>query len=140
MKAVIRFDGGCSPNPGSKYGSYSISLDDAFEIRRHRFDLGFGTNNEAEFESLINAIEELCSATHKANVPPDGIQVHILTDSTIVRNWLQRFEGFNPSKCKNERRLAMAALAGRCVTELKRFHSFKVEWQGRENNVAAFGH
>ena len=140
MKARIQFDGGCSPNPGNKYGSFNITLDDAFQLQRHRFTLGFGTNNEAEFESLIAGIEELRKATTRAQTDPSQIQVHIVTDSTIVRNWLQRFEKFKPEKCKEARRLAMAALAGKCVALLKDFQSFTVEWNGRENNVAAFGH
>jgi ribonuclease HI len=139
MKSVIHFDGGCSPNPGAKYGSYSIQLGE-FYIERVRFDLGHGTNNEAEFESLLMALKELSKAAFKANVPHDTMSVSIFTDSTIVRNWLQRFERFNPSKCKNERRLAMSKLAAQCVEMLKYFQSFSIEWNSRDVNVQKFGH
>lgn len=139
MKAVIHFDGGCSPNPGAKYGSYSIQLGE-FNIERVRFDLGHGTNNEAEFESLLMALKELSKASFKASVPHDTICVSIFTDSTIVRNWLQKFERFNPKKRKDARRLAMSKLAGQCVEMLKYFQSFTIEWNSRTVNVELFGH
>lgn len=140
MKAVIQFDGGCVPNPGQKYGSYNITLDDTFEIQKHRFPLGYGTNNEAEFESLLTALKELQEASKRSTASPSEIEVHVITDSRILQNWLKTFDYFRPHKCKNGRRLAMGALAGKCVALLKHFKSFTVEWKGRDNNVAVFGH
>lgn len=140
MKAEVQFDGGCSPNPGQKYGSYAITIDDSFQIQERRFELGRGTSNEAEFDSLLRALNQLQIEARKCGVQPNEVEVHIITDSTIVRNWLQRFERFNPAKCKGERRLAMGALAGQCIAALKPFHSFSIEWKGRDNNVALFGH
>ena len=139
MKAVIQFDGGCVPNPGKKYGSFSISLE-SFYIERRRFDLGHGTNNEAEFEALEAALKELAEASAKARVNPKFITVHVITDSTIVSNWLEVFRAFKPERCKNARRVAMSEYAGRCVALLDYFQRFSVEWQGRDANVAKFGH
>ncbi len=53
---TVRFDGGCLGNPGRKYGSYRIEDDWVVIAQESRFELGFGTNNEAEFESLIRAL------------------------------------------------------------------------------------
>lgn len=140
MKAVIHFDGGCSPNPGSKYGSFSISLDEQFVLERRRFELGHGTNNEAEFESLIAALHDLHSACARAGIDPKEMRVEIFTDSTIVRNWLQRFHKFNPAKAKNPRRLVMGNYAARCIQSLSRFREFCIQWNSRDVNVDKFGH
>lgn len=140
MKAVIHFDGGCEPNPGSKYGSFSILLDDQFNIQKTRFPLGHGTNNEAEFESLIEALNTLFASASKARVHPKEIEVDVFTDSTIVRNWINSTKVFKPEKCKDARRVAMGKLAARCVGILSAFRSFRVTWNSREVNVEKFGH
>jgi len=140
MKARIQFDGGCNPNPGIKYGSYAVSIDDTFEIGRSRFPLGIGTNNEAEFESLILALRDLFYSCGIASVKPEDITVDIFTDSTIVRGWIEKFHQFNPAKCKNERRLAMSKLAGQCHELLKNFKSHTIQWNSRDRNVEKFGH
>ena len=57
-KAEIYFDGGCLGNPGQKYGSFQVKLDDKEIIKRSRVDFGFGTNNEAEFNALKLALDE----------------------------------------------------------------------------------
>jgi len=140
MKARIQFDGGCKPNPGQKYGSYRVEIDDAFNLERNRFPLGFGTNNEAEFESLILALTDLQNACARAGVASKQIELSIFTDSTIVRGWLHNHAKFKPAKCKNARRRAMGELAGRCIAIISSFKSFKAEWNPRAANVETFGH
>ena len=49
---TVRFDGGCQGNPGRKYGSYRIEDEVVVIAQESRFELGRGTNNEAEFEAL----------------------------------------------------------------------------------------
>ena len=44
----IRFDGGCKPNPGMKYGSFMVKWNGQTVALRKNFPLGRGTNNEAE--------------------------------------------------------------------------------------------
>lgn len=140
MKARIQFDGGCKPNPGNKYGSYEVLLDDVFNLSRNRFPLGWGTNNEAEFESLLMALKDLHEACEKSQVNPVVIEVEIYTDSTIVKNWLLNFNQTDPRKVKNARRLAMYGLAEKCISQLKGFHSFTIQWNPRAKNVETFGH
>lgn len=141
MKATIQFDGGCKPNPGQKYGSYCITHDDVFEVSRHQFLIGIGTNNEAEFEALLYALRELVTSCPKAEVDPKQIEVSIFTDSMIVRNWLQKFHTVKVEKIKKDtRRLVMHGLAQNCLNLLSAFKSFTIEWNSRERNVEKFGH
>lgn len=140
MKAVIHFDGGCSPNPGHKYGSFSIVFDDQFAVEKKRFPLGWGTCNEAEFETLLEALGQLSQMAANAAVEHRSLELSVFTDSTIVRNWLLQYGNFKPERCKNERRIAMGALARRCLDLLDSFQSFSVQWNSREVNVAKFGH
>jgi len=139
-RAVIHFDGGCSPNPGRKYGSFSIVFDDLFELRLTRFDLGHGTNNEAEFEALLKALETFKAASVKASVPLITIEAAIFTDSRIVFNWLSTQKQFDPSQFKEERRRAMAERAMKALQTLKQCQRFEVQWNSREVNVERFGH
>lgn len=134
----IEFDGGCSPNPGMKYGSYAIRLDGKETQRKERFSLGHGTNNEAEFEALLAALK---CVTENPMPQWSQTRIVILTDSTIVRNHLQRtFAIRKTAEHKADRRMAMIALANRCKETLRQFHSFEAQWQTREKNVANFGH
>lgn len=59
MTYVLKFDGGCNPNPG-EMGIGVIVLDDSnkkvLELSRK---IGFGTNNQAEYRAVITGMEEL---------------------------------------------------------------------------------
>lgn len=137
---TVRFDGGCLGNPGKKYGSYKIEDDSVIIAEESRFDLGFGTNNEAEFEALIRALQNLREISHRTGINIATTSLRVITDSTIVRN---RLVGKNTIAKKaeyRERSEAMFNLANQCLELLGGFHSFKVDWEGREGNVEAFGH
>lgn len=135
----IQFDGGCSPNPGQKYGSYSISMNGAEAYAVQRLPFGYGTNNEAEFEALLESLHKSLELLSLAGWTPAIFSVYIVTDSTIVRN---RINGSRKNKLNAgsdpERR--MSALALKCLALLNQFKSFTIEWQPRESNVALFGH
>jgi ribonuclease HI len=51
-----------------------------------RFELGHGTNNEAEFEALIRALQNLREISHRTGVDLAITSVRVITDSMIVRN------------------------------------------------------
>src|SRR4051812_21045574 len=85
---TVRFDGGCQGNPGRKYGSYRIEDDHVVVAQESRFELGHGTNNEAEFEALIRALQNLREISHRTGVNIATTNVRVITDSTIVRNRL----------------------------------------------------
>lgn len=73
------FDGGATPNPGDmKIGGY---IEDPFGKRRiytYSFEIGYGTNNEAEYYSLLH----LCHII----VALEIYQVRITGDSKLVIN------------------------------------------------------
>lgn len=146
----VRFDGGCKPNPGAKYGSYEIMKvrDKHVIARATRFTLGFGTNNEAEFESLITALERLHQWVDEFHYDPLVWKIRVVTDSTIVRNHL--LSAAKPLRSPDtsnvdkviaaRRRDAMIERANRCKNLLRKFGAYEAQWETRENNVEVFGH
>lgn len=141
QQLTIRFDGGCVPNPGSKYGSYEVRVWNKVVIRCTRFALGFGTNNEAEFEALEKALSDTLKDLRCGGFDPKHFDVTVITDSIIVQGRLK--DNWRPKKIKSEshrRSIAMAILADRCLLDLDQFGSFKTKWERRDSNVAAFGH
>lgn len=133
----VRFDGGCRPtNPGNKYGSWQVSLNGRMVARKTRFELGWGTNNEAEFESLLLALEWLGPAIAETGIPACRFAVTAITDSRIVSN---RLNGRNRRR-GTEAQQRMAALTDRCLDKVKDFGRFIARWERRETNVACFGH
>ena len=75
---VAAFDGGATPNPGQmKIGGW-IRDPNGKRIYYYTEEIGHGTNNEAEYYSLIKLMEE---------IKRRGIQkIHIQGDSALVVN------------------------------------------------------
>lgn len=139
--AVIQFDGGCGPtNPGNSYGSYAITIDGNVINERNRVQFGHGTNNTGEFNALILGLDGLLGHFRDHGITPSSFSVHMLTDSTIVRNWIQRYDAAKAAKITEIRRKVMAEHAAQCIERMRQFHSYTIEWQGRDHNVAVFGH
>jgi ribonuclease HI len=149
MKATIYFDGGCRGNPGDMYGSYLIELNGKEVHRNLRFELGHGTNNEAEFKSLLMAIGAL-DGLGFLGLDASEVEIEIFTDSKIVKN---RVSGQKKDTPRSLEKLArkygdgaieaanrMAALAAQCIKPLSLFKNFKILWNPREFNVNRFGH
>jgi len=59
----LRFDGGCKGNPGDRYGSYVIFKDGVQIAVDRRFELGHGTNNEAEWLALIAGLAKVVAGS-----------------------------------------------------------------------------
>lgn len=129
---LINFDGGCAPNPGQKYGSWRVQVDEVLAVNRNRFSFGYGTNNEAEWEALEMGLKEALGHLERRLVYARDCKVLVITDSTIVRTRLVGKNRMNNSR--------MFRLAARCLDMLRKFASFEVQWKGRENNVELFGH
>jgi ribonuclease HI len=72
------FDGGATPNPGEmKIGGWIRDVNGT-RIYAYTEEIGHGTNNEAEYKSLIKLLEELKKRGIK--------KVHIQGDSALVVN------------------------------------------------------
>jgi ribonuclease HI len=145
----VRCDGGCRPNPGEKYGSYEIVKvrEKVVIARATRFALGIGTSNEAEFESLLMALERLNKWVAEFQFDPRAWHIRVITDSTVVRGHLlntYKAEKENPHNLGKvvaaRRRNVMIEFGNRCKKMLRTFGGFEVNWQDRQNNVDAFGH
>jgi ribonuclease HI len=136
VNITIYFDGGCQPNPGQMYGSYSIAIDGSEAISTTE-DFGHGTNNVAEFEALYRAINRTISLLEVRGVKPQHCRMNIFTDSTIVRN---RIRHPNRGDNKSEGGKRMTAWTQKCTWLLLQFKTVEINWNPRSVNVQKFGH
>lgn len=134
---TITFDGGCRPtNPGNKYGSYEVKLNGKQAALVSRLELGFGTNNEAEFQILEAALAWTANMIVVAGNSMADFDLEVISDSTIVVN---RLLGRNTTR-KSEPQQRMAKHTANCLSYAIMYKSFKAKWRGREANVMLFGH
>jgi ribonuclease HI len=136
-RVEIYFDGGCLGNPGKKYGSFQVKLDGQEILKRSRVNFGFGTNNEAEFNALKLALDEVVGWFQPKSTDLKTLSLIVETDSTIVRNRLVVKNVIFKKYPSSER---MFALANECLGIMNQFGNFQVNWKGRANNVERFGH
>lgn len=130
---VILFDGGSHGNPGPGYGSYRLTQ--TVDGRSQTVRLDFGeemTNNEAEYRTLIAALEGLLDRIRADGHDPSEFTVEVRGDSALV---LRQIEG--RWKAKDDR---MRALRNRARALLSRFKGHRLVLQGREESVRALGH
>ena len=136
-KVEIFFDGGCLGNPGQKYGSFQAMFDGQQIAARSRVEFGHGTNNEAEFNSLKLALDEVAGWFQSRAIDRQALSLVIETDSTIVRNRLVVKNVIFKKYPSSQR---MFALANECLDLMKQFGKFEVVWKERAHNVERFGH
>jgi len=131
---LIIFDGG-SRNNGSPdaeaYGSYRLSVTGKQDTKRLRFSTGT-TSNEAEYKSLIAALEDLIGRIQRANRPVGDFTLEIRGDSALVLNqvqgtWQTKKEHLRPLR---DRAQAIIAL----------FKEVEYVWHPREKSVEVLGH
>lgn len=133
----IHFDGGCRPtNPGNKYGSYEVQLAGRLLSKASRVEFGWGTNNEAEFNALLMALDATIAGLAAAELNPSQYDVAMFTDSMIIKNRVKcrRCSG------KSEPARRMGRLTRDVLSKLTRFRLWDIEWRGRRANVERFGH
>lgn len=129
---VIIFDGGSRGNPGPGYGSYIIRTRDGREDqRRLTFDEEM-TNNEAEYRTLIAALDDLIGRIQKAGKDPSAFSLEIRGDSQLV---LAQLQGIFRVRAPHLRPLWEAARE-----RLSRFRTAQLVWQPREASASELGH
>lgn len=134
---VIRFDGGCRPtNPGNKYGSYQVELNGQVVHRVSRMELGWGTNNEAEFEALLAGLEWTRNELDRGGFRREQFFIQMFSDSQIVVN---RINGRN-RRNNGEPQQRMGLRTEMCWEQLDGFYGYSIHWNKRDMNVALFGH
>jgi ribonuclease HI len=130
---ILIFDGGSKGNPGWGYGSYAIVRVRDGAQRLERLDLGVGyTNNEAEYDSLIAALQDLLQRVEEAGRQPQEFALEVRGDSALVINQVQ-----GKWKAKD---LRMRERRDRCLRLLRRFGQVQLKTQPREESVRVLGH
>ncbi len=122
------FDGGSIGNPGRGYGSYQITiLGKAESPRRLKFGDQY-TNNEAEYETLIEALQALL----RRATEPQRVHLDIRGDSQLVINQLNGVWKARDPRMQERKERALALLA--------RFGKWTATWHDRGKSVKALGH
>lgn len=126
------FDGGSKGNPGAAYGSYRISPWGAERETIARLQFGRGTNNEAEYLSLIAALRALRAFLAGSGKPTADTSIEIRGDSQLVLRQVG-----NKWKAKDSR---MRALRDEVQSLLGGFGRVSLVEQPRERTVEVLGH
>jgi ribonuclease HI len=128
----ITFDGGSKGNPGLGYGSYELRTATG-RTRLEQRDFGDGvTNNEAEYRTLIAALEDLQATLERAGRSPRAYHVLVLGDSELV---IKQLNGQYKVKHPGMRPLYVAV-----KTLAAAFASVRFQWHPRARSVATLGH
>jgi ribonuclease HI len=129
---VVVFDGGSLNNPGEGYGSFRLEVRGApAVVERLHFGPGV-TNNEAEYRTLVAALEAALARARAAGQDPRTLKLVAYGDSQLVVNqvagrWAVRAPNLRP-------------LYDRVRTLLAAFGQAEVRWHPRARSVAALGH
>ena len=129
---VVVFDGGSEGNPGFGYGSYAvITRDGRRRVRRLDFEDGM-TNNEAEYDTLIAALNDLSERVEAAGKRPADFSVEVRGDSNLVLRQVRGEWKAKDERMRQRRDLARSLLA--------RFGGYRLVEQPREETVKVLGH
>ncbi|GIV76792.1 reverse transcriptase-like protein [Litorilinea aerophila] len=129
---VIIFDGGSKGNPGLGYGSYALRWPGQ---PQQVVQLRFGdrvTNNEAEYDTLISALEATLKRLEDSGADPATARVEIYGDSQLVVNQVNGRWACNEDRLRVRRDRALALL--------NRFGHWRLRHHGREHSVRVLGH
>jgi ribonuclease HI len=129
---VLIFDGGSKGNPGLGYGSYALQWPgQPQQLVQLQFGDGM-TNNEAEYDTLIAALEALLKRLRAGGVDPQTARLDVRGDSQLVVN--QVAGGW---KCNEER---LRSRRDRAQGLLREFGDWRLTHHARENSVRVLGH
>lgn len=125
-KVLLVFDGGSKGNPGLGYGSYAVKTGPQTTITRLEFGNGV-TNNEAEYDTLITALETLVEQEDTSQITLEARGDSQLVIYQVLGKW----------KARDAR---MRARRDRVRELLRHFRSFRLVLQPREDSVRVLGH
>ncbi|MEZ4556943.1 MAG: ribonuclease HI family protein [Caldilineaceae bacterium] len=129
---VVIFDGGSRGNPGRGYGSYALRWPgQAQQI----VQLQFGdqvTNNEAEYDTLIAALEAILKRLADSHAAPQTAVVNIFGDSLLVINQVTGAWDCKEPRMRTRRDHARRLLA--------RFGHATLTHHTRDKSVEVLGH
>ncbi len=129
---ALVFDGGSRGNPGEGYGSYQVRWPGAQpQVVRLRFG-GHMTNNEAEYDTLIGALEAILKRLADSGAAPKSARLDVRGDSLLVVNQVM-----GEWKCKDAR---MEQRRDRVRALLRQFGDWTLMHHDRSNSVRELGH
>lgn len=129
---AIVFDGGSEGNPGRGYGSYAvISRGGRQQVHRLDFETVV-TNNEAEYDTLIAALEGVCERIESVGKDPSDFTVEVRGDSNLVLRQVGGTWKAKDERMRRRRNLVRSLLA--------RFGGCRLVEQPRGESVRVLGH
>ena len=130
---ILVFDGGARGNPGPGYGSYDLTRRQDGKHDLVRLDSGRQmTNNEAEYETLVAALQGLIERIEETGRAAGDFTVEVRGDSRLVLNQVS-----GDWKTKNDR---MQLLRDQVRSLLSRFQAHRLVHQERAESVRVLGH
>lgn len=129
---VLVFDGGSRGNPGPAYGSFRIQAVGHPAGVPERLTLGSGTNNEAEYKTLIAGLEALQARVRGDGMSLADVEIEIRGDSLLV---IEQLRG--RWKVRDGR---MRQLNEKAARLLLPFGRFRLVHQPRRTSVRILGH
>lgn len=128
----VVFDGGSKGNPGYGYGSYALEwpgLDPQVVRLQHGNSV---TNNEAEYDTLVKALDAILKRLHAMGADPSAATIDIRGDSLLVINQV-----IGEWKCKHDR---LKRRRDKIRAMLDQFEYWELRHHDRENSVRILGH
>jgi ribonuclease HI len=130
---TIIFDGGSRGNPGQGYGSYALRRNSDGKLRKRRLRFGDQvTSNQAEYQTLVAALEDLVGTIKKAGRSPHDFSVEIRGDSKLI---MHQLDGTWKTKSLN-----LMPLRDRVEELMAHLGSTELIWQRRNESVKILGH
>lgn len=129
---ILVFDGGSRGNPGPAYGSYRIQIVGRPAGAPERLTLGRGTNNEAEYKTLIAGLEAVQGRVRGDGESLSDVEIEVRGDSLLV---IEQLRG--RWKVRNAR---MRQLNEKAAGLLLPFGRVRLVHQPRRTSVRILGH
>lgn len=130
---TVIFDGGSRGNPGPGYGSFVLVRNADGAQRRRRLNLGNRmTSNEAEYDTLIRALEDLLAWIRESGLRPEDASAEVRGDSQLV---ILQVRG--DWKARNAR---MVARRDRVLALARTLGAVRWEHQPRLASLGILGH
>ncbi len=128
----IVFDGGSKGNPGKGYGSFVILAAGRKPNLVQKEYAGIMTNNEAEYQTLLEALQYILATLEAGGRDPKTYELDIRGDSELL---IKQMKGEYQTKNASLRARGEAA-----HKLLRRFGKWHLTWHPREESVALLGH
>jgi ribonuclease HI len=129
---VLVFDGGSQGNPGPTYGSYRFGPKGGHLRNPMRLVFEEGTNNEAEYQSLIAGVRGILEELKSESFPASAVRLEVRGDSQLV---IRQLEG--TWKAKDSR---MRGFRDEARSLLDAFGDVRYTYQPRSRTVRLLGH